>query len=59
MNNLKQILKQKGISQIWLSEQLGVKAVTVNYWCQNTHQPSLDTLGKIAEILSINIKELV
>ena len=59
MNNLKKILNKKGITQKWLSEQLEVTTVTINNWCQNKIQPSLETLEKISKILNINKKELI
>ena len=59
MNNLKKIFKKKGITQKWLSEQLNVTTVTINNWCQNKIQPSLETFEKIAKILNINKKELI
>ena len=32
---------------------------TVSKWCTNTIQPSLDTLLRIAELLDVQIQELV
>ena len=59
MNRIKDVLEQKGIKQIWLSEQLGKSYNMVNSYVQNRRQPSLEDLYKISEILDIDIKELL
>ena len=59
MNRIKEVLKEKGIKQIWLSEQLGKSYNMVNSYVQNRRQPSIEDLFKIAEILSIDAKELL
>lgn len=59
MNRIKEVLKEKGIKQVWLAEQLGKSFNTVNGYVQNRHQPSLETLYKIAKILQVDAKELL
>ena len=59
MNRIKEVLEQKGIKQIWLSEQLGKSYNMVNSYVQNRRQPSLECLYEIAEILNISVKELL
>jgi putative transcriptional regulator len=59
LNFLKEILDQKGIKQAWLAEKLMVSKVTVNNWCSNRSQPSLETLNQIAAIIGVQISELV
>lgn len=39
--------------------QLGKDPTTVSKWCTNTSQPDLQTLSAIAEILGIDIKDLL
>jgi len=48
-----------GINQIWLAEQLGKSYNMVHSYAQNKRQPSIDDLYKIAEILNVDIKELL
>ena len=55
----KDVLEQKGIKQKWLAEQLGKSYNMVNSYAQNRRQPSLEDLYKIAEILDIEVKELL
>ncbi|QXP69202.1 helix-turn-helix transcriptional regulator [Polaribacter sp. R2A056_3_33] len=59
MNRIKVVLEEKGIKQVWLAEQLAKSFNTVNGYVQNRKQPSLETLYKIAEILGVNVKELL
>lgn len=59
MNRIKEILEEKGIKQIWLAEQLGKSYNMVNAYAQNRRQPSLEILNNIANILNIDVKELI
>ena len=59
MNRIKEVLEQKGIKQIWLAEQMGKSYNMVNSYAQNRRQPSLEDLYKIAEILNVEVKELL
>ncbi len=59
MNRIKEVLEQKGIKQIWLAEQMGKSYNMVNSYAQNRRQPSLEDLYKIAEILNVEIAELL
>jgi len=59
MNRIKEVLDERGIKQTWLAEQLGKSFNMVNSYVQNRRQPSLETLYKIAEILKVDIKDLI
>ena len=59
MNCIKEVLKEKGIKQIWLAEKLGKSYNMVNGYVQNRQQPRLEVLNDIAEILDVDIKELI
>lgn len=59
MNRIKEVLEQKGIKQTWLAEKLGKSYNMVNAYAQNRQQPRLETLMEIAEILDIDVKELL
>jgi putative transcriptional regulator len=59
MNRIKEVLKEKGIKQIWLAEKLDKSYNMVNGYVQNRQQPRLEVLNDIAEILDIDIKELI
>lgn len=59
MIRLKEILEKRGLTQVWLSDQIGVSVVSVNNWCQNKNDPSLKTLKKMADVLGIKIADLL
>jgi len=59
MNRIKEVLEEKGIKQIWLSEQLGKSYNMVNSYVQNRRQPSIEDLYKIGKILNIEAKDLL
>ncbi len=59
MNRIKEVLKEKGIKQIWLADKLGKSYNMVNGYVQNRKQPSIECLYEIAGILNISPKELL
>ena len=58
-NRIKVVLVDKKKTNKWLSEQLGCAPTTVSKWCTNVSQPPMETLVKIAELLEVDINELV
>ena len=59
INRIKIVLFEKKRTAKWLSEQLNVTPSTVSKWCTNTSQPDIECLLKIADILEVDIKELL
>lgn len=59
MNRIKEVLEDKGIKQTWLAEKLGKSFNMVNGYVQNRHQPSLETLYKISDLLEVSVKDLL
>lgn len=59
MNRIKEVLQEKGIKQVWLSEKLEKSLNMVNEYCNNKRQPSLDDLNRIANILDVDVRELI
>lgn len=59
MNRIKEVLDAKGIKQTWLAEQLQKSYNMVNSYVQNRRQPSIEDLYRIAEILEVDVKELL
>ncbi len=59
MNRIKEVLQERGIKQTWLAEKLGKSFKIVNSYASNKVQPPLETLYRIAEILNIDVKELL
>ncbi len=59
LNRLKVVLVEKKRTNKWLAEQLGKDPGTVSKWCTNTCQPDLKTFVKIAQLLEVDMSELV
>lgn len=59
LNRIKAVLAETGHTGKWLAEQLGKDPVTVSKWCTNTSQPDLLTLTEIADLICVNVRELI
>jgi len=59
INRLKVVLVEQKRTGKWLAEALGKNEATVSRWCTNESQPSLETLLEIANVLNVDIKELL
>lgn len=59
LNRLKVVLVEQNKTGKWLAEQLGKSACTVSKWCQNSIQPDLTTLDRIAKLLNVDVKTLL
>ena len=59
LNRIKIVLCEKKRTGKWLSEIMNTNPTTVSKWCTNTSQPDLYTLSKIAEVLKVNIRDLI
>ena len=59
MNRIKEVLEDKGIKQMWLAEKLGKSFSIVNAYVCNRRQPSLEVLYQIANLLQVDVKDLL
>ena len=59
LNRIKVTLVEKRKTGKWLAEQLGKSTCTVSKWCSNSIQPDLATLNKIAELLNVDVRNLI
>lgn len=59
INRIKLVLVEKKRTNKWLSEQMGVTPSTVSKWCTNSSQPDLSNLLKIADLLEVDLRELI
>ena len=59
INRLKIVLVEKKKTGKWLAEQLDKNPSTVSKWCSNVSQPDLATLVKVAELLGVDVQELI
>lgn len=59
MNRIKEILKEKGITQTWLAEKMDKSYTTINEYARNVRQPSVKDLYEIADILQVQATDLL
>ena len=59
LNRLKVVLVEKKKTSKWLAEELDKNPSTVSKWCTNVTQPDLQTLNRIANLLDIDVKDLL
>ena len=58
-NQIKVVLVKKKRTGKWLAEQIGKSNCTVSKGCSNAAQPDIPTLSKIAEVLEVDIRDLL
>ena len=59
LNRIKVVLAEKQCTNKWLAEQLDKCVATISKWCTNRAQPSLETLVEIANVLQVDVKDLL
>lgn len=59
INRIKLVLVEQNKTGKWLADALGKTPSTVSKWCQNTIQPDLKTLNGIANLLDVDVKDLL
>ena len=59
LNRIKVALVEKDKTGKWLAEELNVGTTTVSRWCQNITQPDVYTLDAIAQLLKVDVSELL
>ena len=59
LNRIKVVLAEKNLQNKWLAEHIGRDQATISKWVTNSAQPNLETLVKIAQVLRVEIGELV
>lgn len=59
INRLKIVLAEKNRTGKWLAEQIGKNEATISRWCSNKVQPSVSQLNEIANILGVDIRDLL
>lgn len=59
LNRIKLVLVEKNKTGKWLADELGKTPSTVSKWCQNSIQPDLKTLERIAKLLNVDKRDLL
>ena len=57
-NNIKQVIKEKGIKQTYICEKLGINESVLSLIINGKRKPSQDRLKALAKILNVSIKTL-
>ena len=57
--NLKRLRNEKGLTQEQLAESLFISRQSVSSWENDRTQPDIEMLGKLSEVLSVSIEELI
>lgn len=58
-NRIKAVLAEQGKTNNWLAEELGKNRTTISKWCTNQMQPTMETLFEIAEVLDVDVRDLL
>lgn len=59
LNRLRVVMAEKDLSNMWLSDNLGVSQATVSKWITNSAQPNLEMLIKISKLLEVDVNDLI
>lgn len=59
LNRIKIVLIENGKKNKWLAKELIKSESTISNWCTNESQPSLETLKEVANVLDVDIRELL
>lgn len=59
MNRIKEVLKEQGRSQTWLAQKIGKSYIVVTNYCNNKSQPKIPTLQKMAEVMDVDVRDLL
>jgi putative transcriptional regulator len=58
-NRIKAVLAEQGKTNVWLAELLNKNKTTISKWCTNDVQPPMETLFEIADVLKVDVKDLL
>lgn len=58
-NRIKAVLADKGKTAKWLATEVGRDRSTISRWCTNDIQPPVEVLYQIAELLKVDVCELL
>lgn len=59
MNRIKEVLLEQGRTQAWLASRIGKSYVVTTNYVNNKTQPSIPVLYQIADILGVDVRELL
>ncbi len=56
---IREVLEEKGKTQTWLADKLGVDFVTISRYVNNHREPSMERLHQIAKALGVKVRDLI
>ena len=59
MNRIKEVSLDQGRTQAWLANRIGKSYVVTTNYVNNKTQPSIPVLYQIAEVLGVDVRELL
>jgi putative transcriptional regulator len=59
INRIRIVLAELNVKYKWLADKLGKNPTTISLWANNERQPSLETLIQIADVLDVDIRDLI
>ena len=59
MNRIKEVLLEQGRTQAWLANRIGKSYVVTTNYVNNKTQPSIPVLYQIADVLGVDVRELL
>tara|TARA_Y100000401_G_C8213659_1_gene169736 strand:+ start:384 stop:602 length:219 start_codon:yes stop_codon:yes gene_type:complete len=58
MNNIKKIIKEKGLKQTYICKELGINESVLSLIINGKRKPNQDRLKALARILNVSIKQM-
>ncbi len=58
-NRIKAVLAEKGKTNNWLADEIGMNTNTISKWCRNDMQPRIESLFQVAKALDVDVRELL
>ena len=58
VNNLKEIIDERGIKQSWLAKKINITPATLGNILHNRYNTSLEVALKIAKILELKVEDI-
>lgn len=58
-DNLRDLMKQKGITQAWLAEQTEITEATISRYLSGVHSPKIELVAKMAGAMGVSVDYLI
>ena len=58
-DNMRDIMKQKGYTQQWLSEQTDIPDATISRYLSGVHNPKIEYVARMADALGVSVDYLL